>query len=429
MKKRFISIFIIFLIIPAVSSAANPSELEQQIEQVRKEREVLIEEQKKLEAELEAVNLESWSLGSTVKSLDATRKKLAKDISITRSRITSTDLTIQSLENTMGEKERQIATHRQAIASTLSTLSEYDSRPLILSLLVSAQLSDFWRDRSQIESFDGRLEEEIGALRETRRALNQEKEQKEKVKKEQASLEGQLSGQKSIVEENKRAKEKLLAETRNKETAYQKLLAENLANQKQFDEDLFRLESELRITLDPSLVPSPRRGLLAWPLVNIFITDPFGVRPTRFHKGVDFRASQGTAIKTMFTGTVEGMGNTDEMNAALRRAGKPTCGSYGRWILVKHNNGLSSIYAHLSASIVKIGQSLETGEIIGYSGGTPGVNGSGYSTGPHLHVGLLASQGVQIRQFTTSRNCKHISLPIADPKAYLDPLAYLPVLQ
>ena len=253
MKKRFISIFIIFLIIPAVSSAANPSELEQQIEQVRKEREVLIEEQKKLEAELEAVNLESWSLGSTVKSLDATRKKLAKDISITRSRITSTDLTIQSLENTMGEKERQIATHRQAIASTLSTLSEYDSRPLILSLLVSAQLSDFWRDRSQIESFDGRLEEEIGALRETRRALNQEKEQKEKVKKEQASLEGQLSGQKSIVEENKRAKEKLLAETRNKETAYQKLLAENLANQKQFDEDLFRLESELRITLDPSL--------------------------------------------------------------------------------------------------------------------------------------------------------------------------------
>jgi len=426
----FILILTTYFFLPASTiNAANSSELEQQIEQVRREREVLIEEQKKLEAELEAVNRESRSLGSTVKSLDATRKKLAKDISITRSRITSTDLTIRSLENTMGEKERQIAVHRKAITNALLTLSEYDSRPLILDILAYAQLSDVWGDRSELESFNMRLTEEVDALRETRRVLNQEKEQKEKIKKEQVSLAGQLSGQKSVVEENQKAKAKLLAETRNKETEYQKLLAENLANQKQFDEDLFRLESELRITLDPSLIPSPRRGLLSWPLVNIYITDPFGVRPTRFHKGVDFRASQGTTVKAMLLGTVEGMGNTDEMNAELRRAGKPICGSYGRWILIKHNNGLSSIYAHLSASIVKIGQSLETGEIIGYSGGTPGVNGSGYSTGPHLHVGLLASQGVQIRQFTTSRNCKHISLPIADPKAYLDPLAYLPVLQ
>src|SRR3989338_557286 len=188
MKKRFISIFIIFLIIPAVSSAANPSELEQQIEQVRREREVLIEEQQKLEAELEAVNQESRSLGSTVKSLDATRKKLSKDISITRSRITSTDLTIRSLENTMGEKERQIAVHRKAITNALLSLSEYESRPLILGILAYAQLSDVWGDRSELESFNIRLTEEVDALRETRRALNQEKVEKERVKKEQVRL-------------------------------------------------------------------------------------------------------------------------------------------------------------------------------------------------------------------------------------------------
>src|SRR3989339_1618745 len=114
----FILILTTYFLLPASTiNAANSSELEQQIEQVRREREVLIEEQKKLEAELEAVNRESRSLGSTVKSLDATRKKLAKDISITRSRITSADLTIRSLENTMGEKERQIAVHRKAIAN------------------------------------------------------------------------------------------------------------------------------------------------------------------------------------------------------------------------------------------------------------------------------------------------------------------------
>ncbi len=433
----FAIFFVVFTVVmPQSSQAISPSELEQQIEQVRREREILLEEQKKLQTELEAINREAQTLSSTVKSLDATRKKLAADIRVTQSRIISTNLTIRSLENTMSEKEQQITTHRRAMASTLLALSEYDSRSLILDLLTSTtRLSDVWDDKDQLEELNAKLEEEINNLRETRKVLNQKKEQKEKTKVEQISLQGQLSGQKTVVEENQTAKAKLLAETKNKEAAYQKLLAENIANQKQFEEDLFRLESELRITLDPSLIPPSRPGILSWPLDNIFITQRFGrtsasgrLYASGTHNGVDFRATMGTPVKTLLGGTIEGTGNTDEMNAQLRREDRPICGSYGRWVLIKHNNGLTSVYAHLSAFIVKTGQNVKTGEVIGYSGGTPGVNGSGYSTGPHLHVGLFASQGVQIRQFTTSLNCKHTFVPIADPRAYLDPLAYLPPL-
>ena len=434
-KTVYISFLVVFLV-PTILLGASPSELERQIEQVRLERETLVEEQKKLQAELEAVNKESQTLGAAVKSLDATKKKLNADISVTQSKITSTNLTIRSLENTMSEKERQIITHRKAILNTISALSEYDSRPLILNILSSVELSDLWRDRSQLESLNTRLEEEIDALRETRKALNQKKLEKEKVKEEQVSLKGQLSGQKSVVEENQKAKARLLAETKNKEVEYQKMIAENSARQKQFEEDLFRLESELQITLDPSLIPAPRPGILSWPLDNIFVTQRFGktsassrLYTSGTHNGVDFRASMGTAVKSVLSGTVQGTGNTDEMNAQLRREGKPICGSYGRWILIKHDNGLTSVYAHLSSSIVQTGQNLRTGEIIGYSGGTPRVNGSGYSTGPHLHLGLFASQGVEIRQFTTSLNCKHTIVPVAlGPSAYLDPLDYLPAI-
>ena len=424
-----LSALILFLL-PIISGAANPAELQQQIEQVKTERENLIEEQKKLQAELEAINKESQSLGSAVKSLDATKKKLAADISVTQSKIKSTNLTIQSLENTMSDKERQIITHRKAIADTLLSLSEYDSRPLLFNLLASTQLSEIWRDRSELEGLNTRLEEEINTLRETKKILNQEKEQKKKTKEEQISLQGQLSGQKSVVEENQKAKEKLLAETKSTEAAYQKLLAENIARQKQFEEDLFRLETELRITLDPSLIPDARHSILSWPLNKIYITDPFGALKDRFHNGVDFRASMGTPVKAVLSGVIEGMGNTDEMNAQYKREGKPACVSYGRWILIKHGNGLSTVYAHLSASIVKVGQNVKTGEIIGYSGGAYGVNGSGYSFGPHLHLGLFASQGVEIRQLTNSKGgCQKIYMPIAlGTEAYLDPLAYLPAL-
>src|SRR3989344_3991509 len=157
-KTVYISFLVVFLV-PTILLGASPSELERQIEQVRLERETLVEEQKKLQAELEAINREGQTIGAAVKSLDATKKKLNTDINVTQSKITSTNLIIQTLENTMSEKEKQISVHKKAITNTLLTLSEYDSRPLILNLLASTGLSNIWRDRSQLEGLSGRLEE------------------------------------------------------------------------------------------------------------------------------------------------------------------------------------------------------------------------------------------------------------------------------
>lgn len=424
MKWRLASIFFLFLILPHISLAANVSELEREIEKVGREREALLEEQKKLELELETLNKQALTLGSTVKSLDTTRRKLAADISVTKSKIAFAGLAIRSLENTIGKKEREIIIHRQAIADTLTLLSLQDQKPLALSLLASVRLADVWSDRARLEDLNVKLEEEIDSLRQTKMVLGKEKVVKEKVVKEQRNLEAQLNGQKSIVEENKKAKEKLLAETKNTEAAYQKMLAENLARQRESEADLFRLESELQIAIDPTLLPPVRPGLLNWPLDKVFITQKFGrtqgsvrLYASGSHNGVDFRATQGTPVRTMLSGVIEGTGNTDEQKG---------CYSYGRWILVRHGNGLSSVYAHLSATLVQKGQTVETGEVIGYSGGMPRVFGSGYSTGQHLHVGLFASQSVSIRQFVTSKNCQQVFVPIADVKAYLDPLAYLP---
>src|SRR3990167_7160675 len=356
MSRRVISILIFFLIAPLILSAANPSELEQQIERVRRERETLVEEQKKLQVELEEINKESQTLGSAVKSLDATKKKLVKDISITQSKITSTGLLIQSLENAMSEKEKQIITHRTAIASAILALSEYDTNPLILQILASVRLSDLWRDGSQLAGLNARLEEEINALRETRKILDQEKAEKEKIKKEQLNLRGQLSGQKSVVEENQKAKAKLLAETKNKEVEYQRLIQANMARQKESEADLYRLERELRITLDPSLFPEPKRGILTWPLDNVYITGHFGRSDCGiyggadcFHNGTDFRASMGTPVRSMLSGVIEGTGNTDNQKA---------CYSYGRWILVKYDNLRQVLDANKSLSRLRRGEML-----------------------------------------------------------------------
>ncbi|MFZ3020141.1 MAG: M23 family metallopeptidase, partial [Minisyncoccia bacterium] len=95
---------------------------------------------------------------------------------------------------------------------------------------------------------------------------------------------------------------------------------------------------------------------------------------------------------------------------------------YGKWVLIKHPNGLSTIYGHLSVVLVKPGSAVVNGQVIGYSGQT------GYATGPHLHFGVFATAGIRIVDASSlgSTYCAGIKTVAAGINAYLDPLTYLP---
>ena len=123
------------------------------------------------------------------------------------------------------------------------------------------------------------------------------------------------------------------------------------------------------------------------------------------HNGVDFRASIGTPVKAALTGVVKGIGDTDQVCPGA---------SYGRWILLEHFNGLSTLYAHLSLIKISEREPVATGAVIGYSGAT------GYATGPHLHFTVYATQGVQVANRQSKVCGGTYRMPIADPKAYLN---------
>jgi murein DD-endopeptidase MepM/ murein hydrolase activator NlpD len=93
-------------------------------------------------------------------------------------------------------------------------------------------------------------------------------------------------------------------------------------------------------------------------------TDLFGPRGARFHTGVDFPAPHGTPVVAARTG---------RMTVARWLPG------YGHTILVRHKLGVSTMYAHLSAFVVQVGETVAVGQPIGR------VGASGSATGPHLH--------------------------------------------
>jgi len=126
-------------------------------------------------------------------------------------------------------------------------------------------------------------------------------------------------------------------------------------------------------TLPAGPMSAPSAAGLIWPLDGP-LTSGFGYRWGRMHEGIDISVSEGTPIRAAKGGTV--------IMASYN-------GGYGNYTCVDHGSGLSTCYAHQSAFAVSAGQSVDQGQIIGYSGNT------GSSTGPHLHFEVRINGAAQ----------------------------------
>lgn len=101
------------------------------------------------------------------------------------------------------------------------------------------------------------------------------------------------------------------------------------------------------------------------PPVIGYITSNFGPRRYRFHYGTDIKLQVGDTVVSSFTGKVRIID--------YERKG------YGHYVVIRHDNGLETVYAHLSKVLVSLDQQVSAGEPIALGGNT------GRSTGSHLH--------------------------------------------
>jgi murein DD-endopeptidase MepM/ murein hydrolase activator NlpD len=119
----------------------------------------------------------------------------------------------------------------------------------------------------------------------------------------------------------------------------------------------------LRDTL--KLVDPPRKRYGKMPLETTPTTSDFGFRGSRWHYGVDLDLATGDSVRAAFDGVV--------------RISKWDGSGYGNYLLVRHYNGVETLYGHLSKAIATTGTFVKAGEVIGLGGST------GRSTGSHLH--------------------------------------------
>lgn len=404
----------------ALGSAAHAqtaaSSVQEQIDLGAAEVERLKQEIAALQKELNSTTEQKQTLESAIKSLDLNIQKLQKSISLTTTQISQKDKEIKGLSGDITTATGDIDSSRAHIAKSLRELDGMgNTAPAVTALLGDGTLSSFFDMAITLTALRSELQNRVEDLSSLRTNLQSSKTTAETKRRELANLKVQLANEQKGLSAAKGAQTQLLKETANKESNYQKLILEKQAEQATFERALYELASGLTDTFDPSKIPTAGKGVLRWPLDNVYLTQQFGktsvsgrLYSSGTHDGIDLRASIGTPVRSSLLGVV----------VEVNHGAVANC-QYGKWVVVRHPNGLSTLYAHLSDISVGKGTTVGTGQVIGYAGNT------GYATGPHLHFTVYASDAVAFKNYTC-KSGRSTMIPIATPGAYLNPLSYLP---
>lgn len=390
--------------------AESASELQNKIDQKNADIAKLEREISKYQNEINDLGKQKSSLNNSLKELDLSKKKLIADMTVTQKKIDATSYKIQALGTQINDKQGSINNNTSAVALGLQKINEFEQDNLVQILVSENDFTSIWNDVDSIMTLQEKIRGKTTELKQVKGQLEDTRKVTIDAKNELVSLKNKLADQKKIVDQNTIEKKKLLTQTKNNEANYQKLVKDRKAKKEAFEKEIEDYEAKLKYVLDPSSLPG--KGVLSWPLDYVYITSNFGPRWGGMHRGLDFRASVGTPVFASADGIVAGSGNTD-----LECAGV----SYGKFILIKYDNGLAATYGHLSLVKVSKGQRVSRGEVVGYSGNT------GSSTGPHLHISVYPKDAVEVKSLP-SKSCpgKVLTQPIAATNAYLDPAIYFP---
>ncbi|MBI4118406.1 MAG: peptidoglycan DD-metalloendopeptidase family protein [Parcubacteria group bacterium] len=392
--------------------------------EIEKRNSLILELEKEIkgyESRLNALDKEAKTLQNTVGQIELTEKKLQTDIRLTEQRIAAASRNITTLTGEIEDKNAGIEKNSAAISEIVRRVHELESETLVEILLREDSFSVFWDTVESLGQLQANVHKTVKELQTLKVSLEEKRTLRTKEKEEHVSLAERLVDQKELETANRKSKLALLKETKNQESNYKKILSEKQALKEALEREIRDFESQIQLEIDPNSLPQIG-ALLRWPVDNVSITQYFGNTPFASqnpqvyngggHNGIDLRAPNGTIIRAAANGVVTDTGDTDRACDGA---------SYGKWVLIRHYNNLSTLYAHLSLIRAEPGQEVKIGDVIGYSGNT------GYSTGPHLHFTVYAASAVRVTDEYRSKVCgTYLKLPLSPRNGYLNPLSYLP---
>ena len=379
--------------------ADSQSELEARLKEIEKEKEQAKQKQKETQNDIAKEKENQEAIESQIKSTEEYIRTLIDLIENYEDQISKLEDEIAELEGEIEIQRTKIANKRAEIDQNIVLyekrikamylsgndsvasiiLGATDFFDMLMKIELVKRVADYDNDliqslldlKAEYEAAQLELENQVAALEETKEITEGKKKEVEDLK---AEWDAQLEELQSLAKQSK----KLIKELQDKEASYK-------ADQKALDKEAEKVEEEIqkiiREKARAKYMGDLAEGTFLWPLPGYYmITSGYGSRWGTTHKGIDIAGSdvKGAEICAANTGEVIAVYNSCSHNYGKSKS----CGcggGFGNYCIIDHGGGYQTLYGHAGKIIVKEGQMVKTGDVLGYVGST------GHSTGYHLH--------------------------------------------
>lgn len=368
--------------------------------------------------QLQLINQIRAQLGSNLADAVAAQDQLRKSLQDNaaqqqqlQSKISDVEAKIAALNAQIADAQQREAMLAQRIESEREQLGELaravyvSPGSALLVLAESSSLSDLLTRVSDLNVAGSRASQVKDSLTSDLAALKAEREKEQKARDDQVAQQNQLASELSQLQtlqaQQEQSVEALQVKIEQTQSELARLntqsvrLAQEVTQMLEQQEDAIiaaamqSVWAQLQLWLQsnsvgqiPTSSGHSTKYRFIWPEPNAQISQPFGPSTywfeppfgayAHFHTGIDLVEPFGSPVYAADDGVVALVGSSSS--------------GYGNYVVLAHSGGFNTLYGHLSASLVKVGQTVTQGTVIGLEGST------GNSTGPHLHFELRIGQ-------------------------------------
>ena len=356
-----LGVFLLSFLTPAYGSTLQ--ELQRQQRQIQQE----MAEQQKIWSQK---NNESQRIMEKLQALEQEIQAKEREISRLDGELAAAQARVQEVAEDLARAEAAQEARMGLFRKRLKEIYLVGRVNYLEVLLQATSLEDFlvrMELLSKIAQNDIKLIQEIKAERER---IAAQKARLEAERDKVAQLRRQVDQERVMLASRREDHSRLLAQVEEEKKQVESVLAEMEALASQ-------IAAKIRAEQAKSNRPLPSgstKGMLWHVPGYYYVSSPFGwrIHPLfnirSFHNGIDIPAPTGTEVVAPLDGRIISTG---------------WLGGYGNHISIDHGGGLSTLYAHLSSILVREGQEVKKGQVIGRIGST------GWSTGPHLHFTVM----------------------------------------
>ena len=325
------------------------------------------------ESKLKANQEKQEELDDKINNLNEKTEKIEEKIKSSNERIEKINKESEKLKKEIKQLEEDITSNQESLAERLKVINNNYTLGYLKVILSSNSISDFLNNIYIVQEVVKQDKQMLNDLENNKNEIKDKKEILDKNKEEEKVIKDELVKDKENLDKDKielkKLKEELVREEEELEKKLQKIAAQKTAISSDSN-NLANSNSSSTVISNGS-----------WPVPGYSrVSSPFGYRihPVlgikKLHTGIDIPAPTGTPTVAVSSGTVIYSG---------------VQGSYGNTVMIQHDNGLVSLYAHNSSLVVKVGDQVKKGQVVAKIGST------GRSTGPHLHFEIRVNGTAQ----------------------------------